>query len=34
VAGGALDLGRWQSILLIEMDGPRSRTLRAQIMGA
>ena len=33
VAGGALDLGRWQSILLIEMDGPRSRTLRAQVLG-
>jgi secondary thiamine-phosphate synthase enzyme len=34
VSGGALDLGRWQSVLLIEMDGPRTRTLRAQILGA
>lgn len=25
--GGALDLGRWQSILLVECDGPRTRTV-------
>jgi secondary thiamine-phosphate synthase enzyme len=27
VADGALDLGRWQSILLVECDGPRPRTV-------
>jgi len=29
----SLDLGTWQSVFLIEMDGPRSRTLRIQILG-
>jgi len=28
VDGGDLSLGRWQSILLIECDGPRERTVR------
>jgi secondary thiamine-phosphate synthase enzyme len=28
VAGGELDLGTWQSVLLIECDGPRERTVR------
>jgi secondary thiamine-phosphate synthase enzyme len=28
VSDGALDLGTWQSILLVECDGPRSRTVR------
>ena len=27
VAGGTPQLGRWQSILAVECDGPRSRTL-------
>ncbi|MEF8791819.1 MAG: secondary thiamine-phosphate synthase enzyme YjbQ [Haloarculaceae archaeon] len=27
VADGALDLGTWQSVLLIECDGPRPRTV-------
>ena len=27
VADGHLNLGTWQSILLVELDGPRSRTL-------
>lgn len=27
VADGALDLGRWQSVLLVECDGPRTRTV-------
>lgn len=34
VEAGRLQLGTWQSIFLIEMDGPRSRTLRVQILGA
>ena len=33
VAGSRLDLGAWQSIFLIEMDGPRSRRLNIQILG-
>lgn len=31
---GALVLGRYQSILLLEMDGPRERTLAVQVLGA
>ncbi|AFK18998.1 YjbQ family protein [Haloferax mediterranei ATCC 33500] len=27
VADGTLDLGRWQSVLLVECDGPRTRTV-------
>lgn len=27
VADGALDLGTWQSVLLVECDGPRERTV-------
>jgi secondary thiamine-phosphate synthase enzyme len=27
VVDGRLDLGRWQSVLLVECDGPRTRTL-------
>lgn len=27
VTDGALDLGTWQSVLLVECDGPRSRTV-------
>lgn len=33
VSGGALVLGQWQRVLVAELDGPRSRTLRAQVMG-
>jgi secondary thiamine-phosphate synthase enzyme len=33
VVDGALDLGRWQSVLLVELDGPRSRTVSLQLMG-
>jgi secondary thiamine-phosphate synthase enzyme len=33
ISGGALVLGQWQRVLVAELDGPRSRTLRAQIMG-
>ena len=33
VAGGELVLGTWQRVLAAEMDGPRTRTIRVQIMG-
>jgi secondary thiamine-phosphate synthase enzyme len=28
VADGSLDLGTWQSVLLVECDGPRTRTVQ------
>lgn len=33
VSGGELVLGQWQRILVAELDGPRQRTLRLQVMG-
>jgi secondary thiamine-phosphate synthase enzyme len=33
ITGGEVVLGQWQRVLLAELDGPRSRTLRAQVMG-
>lgn len=33
VRHGRLTLGRWQSLLLVELDGPRSRTLRLTVTG-
>jgi secondary thiamine-phosphate synthase enzyme len=33
LSGGAPVLGTWQSILLLEMDGPRSRTLDLTALG-
>lgn len=33
ISGGELVLGQWQRILLAELDGPRARTVRAQIWG-
>jgi secondary thiamine-phosphate synthase enzyme len=33
VAGGALVLGRWQRVLVAELDGPRERSLRVQVFG-
>jgi secondary thiamine-phosphate synthase enzyme len=33
VTSGALVLGQWQRILAAELDGPRTRTLRLQVMG-
>ncbi|MBI3108513.1 MAG: YjbQ family protein [Candidatus Rokubacteria bacterium] len=33
ISGGELALGRFQSILLAELDGPRPRTIDLQIMG-
>ena len=34
ISGGELVLGQWQRVLVAELDGPRSRTLRVQMMGA
>ena len=31
--GGRLNLGTWQSVLFIELDGPRSRSVHAQVVG-
>jgi len=33
VIEGGLDLGRWQSILLVELDGPRYRSVSVTVMG-
>jgi secondary thiamine-phosphate synthase enzyme len=33
VSGGEVVLGQWQRILVAELDGPRSRTLRVQVSG-
>jgi secondary thiamine-phosphate synthase enzyme len=33
VSGGEVVLGQWQRILVGELDGPRQRSLRVQIMG-
>jgi secondary thiamine-phosphate synthase enzyme len=33
VSGGELVLGQWQRLLLAELDGPRTRTLRVTAMG-
>ncbi len=33
VSGGELVLGQWQRILVAELDGPRTRTIRAQLWG-
>jgi secondary thiamine-phosphate synthase enzyme len=33
VADGRIDLGRWQSIFLVELDGPRKRSLSVQVLG-
>jgi secondary thiamine-phosphate synthase enzyme len=33
ISGGEVVLGHWQRILIAELDGPRTRTLRLQIMG-
>ena len=33
VTGGDIVLGTWQRVLAAEMDGPRSRTIRVQVMG-
>jgi secondary thiamine-phosphate synthase enzyme len=33
VSGGEVVLGQWQRILFAELDGPRPRTVRLQVMG-
>lgn len=33
VSGGEVVLGQWQRILMAELDGPRARSLRLQVMG-
>ena len=33
ISGGELVLGQWQRVLLGELDGPRRRTVRAQVWG-
>lgn len=33
VSGGEIALGQWQRILAAELDGPRTRTVRVQVMG-
>jgi len=30
---GKLSLGRWQGVFLIELDGPRERTVRVAVLG-
>jgi secondary thiamine-phosphate synthase enzyme len=33
ISGGEVVLGQWQRVLMAELDGPRTRTLRVQVMG-
>lgn len=33
ISGGEAVLGKWQRVLLAELDGPQSRSLRVQILG-
>ncbi len=33
VTGGRLALGTWQSVLFVELDGPRDRKLHVQVVG-
>jgi secondary thiamine-phosphate synthase enzyme len=33
VAGGRLQLGRWQRVFLAELDGPRSREISVLVLG-
>ncbi|ARM75762.1 secondary thiamine-phosphate synthase enzyme YjbQ [Acidianus manzaensis] len=33
IKDGNLDLGTWQRIILLEFDGPRTRTINVKIMG-
>ena len=33
ITGGDIVLGTWQRVLAAEMDGPRTRTVRVQLMG-
>ena len=33
ISGGELVLGQWQRVIVAELDGPRARNIRVQIMG-
>ena len=33
ITGGEIVLGQWQRVLMAELDGPRQRTVRVQVMG-
>jgi secondary thiamine-phosphate synthase enzyme len=33
ISGGEVVLGQWQRLLMAELDGPRSRTIRVQVIG-
>jgi secondary thiamine-phosphate synthase enzyme len=33
IADGRIDLGGWQSVFLVELDGPRKRTVSIQVLG-
>ena len=33
ISGGELVVGQWQRVLCAELDGPRTRTVRAQVLG-
>ena len=33
VVDGELTIGTWQSVMLVELDGPRTRTVGVQIVG-
>lgn len=33
VSGGKIVLGQWQSVMLVDVDGPRDRTVGIQVMG-
>jgi secondary thiamine-phosphate synthase enzyme len=33
VASGRLDCGEWQSVFLVELDGPRDRAVSVQVLG-
>ena len=33
IAEGRIDLGPWQSVFLVELDGPRKRTMSVQVLG-
>ena len=34
VTGGEIVLGQWQRVLMAELDGPRMRSIRVQVLGA
>jgi thiamine phosphate synthase YjbQ (UPF0047 family) len=34
IVGGRLALGRYQSVMLVELDGPRQRQVLVQLLGS